>query len=226
MKYDGRDSPPVQDIAAQRDHLPDACGSREGRPIAKIGSVEEDLDGRVIHQTSQHMQFEVPWLRAVLDRMRERLKPSAADLRDHVLKSPVFAREKAPILERGLAAYLDGEAIVAAPLLIPQVEDALRNLLRLAGCSTYKQHRLGGLMLKVFDDLLREEAVVKTLGENVAHYFRVLFTDQRGWNIRNDVCHGITPFAAFSPQMTDRIFHALLVLALLRAQEEPAAAPR
>jgi hypothetical protein len=192
---------------------------REGRPIAKIGPVEDDLDGRVVRQTSQHMQFEILWLRAALDRMRERLKPSAADLRDHLLKSPVFTNEKGPILERGLAAYLDGEAIVAAPMLIPQVEDALRNLLRLAGGSTYKQHRLGGLMLKIFDDLLREDAVVKTLGENVAHYFRVLFTDQRGWNIRNDVCHGITPVAAFSPQLTDRIFHALLVLALLRAQE-------
>ena len=111
-------------------------------------------------------------------------------------------------------------------MLIPQVEDALRNLLRLAGGSTYKQHRLGGLMLKIFDDLLREEAVVKSLGENVVHYFRVLFTDQRGWNIRNDVCHGITPTAAFSPQLTDRIFHALLVLALLRAQEATGTEPR
>jgi hypothetical protein len=199
---------------------------REGRPIGKVGSVEDDLDGRVIRQTSQHMQFEIPWLRAALVRMRERLKPSAAQLRDHLLKSPVFATEKGPILERGIAAYLDGEAIVAAPVLIPQVEDALRNLLRLAGGSTYKQHRLGGLMLKIFDDLLREEAVVKTLGDNVAHYFRVLFTDQRGWNIRNDVCHGITAVAAFSPQLTDRILHALLVLALLRAQAEADGAPR
>jgi hypothetical protein len=199
---------------------------REGRPIAKIGSVEDDLDGRVVRQTSQHMQFEIPWLHAVVDRMRRRLEPSAVELRDHLLRSPVFAREKGPILERGLVAYLDGEATVAAPMLIPQVEDALRHLLRLAGGSTYKQHRLGGLMLKSFDDLLREDAVVKSLGENVVHYFRVLFTDQRGWNVRNDICHGVTPIAGFSPQLTDRIFHALLVLALLRAEEVPAAEPR
>jgi hypothetical protein len=133
------------------------------------------------------MQFEIPWLRAVVERMRDRLKPSVVDLRDHLLKSPVFGKEKGPILERGLAAYLDGEATVAAPMLIPQVEDALRNFLRLSGGSTYKQHRLGGLMLKVFDDLLREDAVERSLGENVVHYFRALFTDQRGWNIRNDV---------------------------------------
>ncbi|MGH9461141.1 MAG: DUF4209 domain-containing protein, partial [Vicinamibacteria bacterium] len=195
---------------------------REGRPIAEIGSVEDDLDGRVVRQTSQHMQLEIPWLRAVIDRMRERLKPTAINLRAHLVNSPVFDEGKAPILERGLAAYLESEAIVAAPMLIPQLEDALRNLLRLSGGSTYKPHRLGGLMLKTLDDLLREEAIVRSLGENVVHYFRVLFTDQRGWNIRNDVCHGITPLAAFSPQMTDRIFHALLVLALLRESEGPA----
>ena len=38
-------------------------------------------------------------------------------------------------------------------------------------------------MLRTLDDLLREEAVLKSLGPNVVHYFRVLFTDQRGWNI-------------------------------------------
>ena len=199
--------------------IPQKLMDREGRVIAKIGSLQDDLDGRVVRQTSQQMQIEFPWLHAAIDRMRERLSLIQSDLRAHLMKSPVFDGSKAPILERGLAAYLDGEAIVAAPILIPQVEEALRNLLRLSGGSTHKPHRLGGLMLKTLDDLLREEAVVKSLGENVVHYFRVLFTDQRGWNIRNDVCHGITPLAAFSPQMTDRIFHSLLVLALLRKQE-------
>lgn len=191
----------------------------EGRVLATIGSVDDDLDGRVVHQTAQRMHLAIPWLRAVIERTRKRHTLTAADLRAHLLKSPVFGEGKAPILERGLDAYLAGDAIVAAPLLIPQIEDALRNLVRLSGGSTYKPHRLGGLMLKVFDDLLREEAVVQTLGDNVVHYFRVLFTDQRGWNIRNDVCHGITPLPAFSPQMTDRIFHTLLVLGTLRTHE-------
>jgi hypothetical protein len=46
-------------------------------------------------------------------------------------------------------------AIVAAPVLIPQVEQALRNLVRLSGGPTYRTqpHRNGGLMLKNLDDL-------------------------------------------------------------------------
>ena len=34
--------------------------------------------------------------------------------------------------------------------------------------------------------------------EETTRFFRVLFADQRGWNIRNDVCHGSTPLPAFS----------------------------
>jgi len=191
----------------------------EGRPLAKIRSVEEDLDGHVIRQTSQHLDMNIPWLHAAIDRMRGRLQVSAADVCAHLLKSPVFDPARTPILERGLAAYLNGDAIVAAPMLIPQVEDALRAVVRLG--STYKSHRLGGLMLKGFDDLLREDAIVNGLGENVVHYFRVLFTDQRGWNIRNTVCHGILPPGGYWWRLTDRILHALLVLALLRANPEP-----
>ena len=51
---------------------------REGRPIAKIGSVEDDLDGRVVRQTSQHMQLEIPWLRAVVACARRDCEKSVA----------------------------------------------------------------------------------------------------------------------------------------------------
>jgi hypothetical protein len=193
----------------------------EGRPVAKVGSVEEDLDGHVVRQTSQHLEMKIPWLHAAIERMRGRLQVSAADICAHLLNSPVFDPARAQILERGLAAYLNDDAIVAAPMLIPQVEDALRAVVRLSGGSTYKSHRLGGLMLKGFDDLLREETIVNGLGENVVHYFRVLFVDQRGWNIRNTVCHGILPPGGFRRRVTDRIVHALLVLALLRAEPKP-----
>ena len=108
---------------------------REGRTVAEIGSVDEDLDGRLVRQASQHMQLEILWLRTSIDRMRQRFQPTEADLRAYLVRSPVFDASKAPILECGLAAYFAGEAIVAVPTLIPQVEDALRNLVRLAGSS-------------------------------------------------------------------------------------------
>ncbi len=200
----------------------------DGRPVAAIGSVEDDLEGHIVLQAAQTMWMNVPWLREVMERTRFRLHPSAADLRDHLLRSPIFEAGRAAILERGIEAYLDSDPIAAAPILIPQIEHTVRNLLRLSGGSTYKpkRHRNGGLMLKNLDDLMREEAVIRALGEDVAHYFQVLFTDQRGWNIRHDTSHGSLPTEAFTMPMIDRVFHALLILATVRAKEPtPAGGP-
>jgi hypothetical protein len=37
------------------------------------------------------------------------------------------------------------------------------------------------------------ETVKQCFGDNLSFYFRILLTDQRGWNMRNNVCHGISP---------------------------------
>src|SRR5712692_8013985 len=48
--------------------------------------------------------------------------PGLPELRAHLLKSPVFEAGKAAIVERRLEAYLAGDGITAAPILVPQVE--------------------------------------------------------------------------------------------------------
>ena len=73
----------------------------------------------------------------------------------HVKQSPAFDSEKYPILEKGLDAYLRGDALTATHLLIPQVEDAVRNIVKLSGGATFKPHRLGGVILRPLDDLPR-----------------------------------------------------------------------
>lgn len=192
---------------------------REGQPLAQVGSVDDDLAGRVVQQAMMGMQFDIPMLRAVFERVQTTRGLSVAQLLTHVKQSPVFDSEKYPILEKGLDAYLRGDALTAAHLLIPQVEDGVRNIVKLSGGATFKPHRLGGVVLRPLDNLLGDERVKRALGDNVTSYFRVLFTDQRGWNLRNTVCHGAVPAAAFDLAVADRVLHALLVLALLRVEE-------
>ena len=70
--------------------------------------------------------------------------------------------------------------------------------------------------MRAFDDLLRDERVESCIGTDSTFYFRMLLTDQRGWNMRNEVCHGISPSGAFNNSTADRIFHVILCLALIR----------
>ena len=51
-------------------------------------------------------------------------------------------------------------------------------------------------------------------------YLKILFTDNRGWNLRNDVCHGMIEPELFTKQSADRVLHALLSLGLVRYKEE------
>ena len=72
--------------------------------------------------------------------------------------------------------------------------------------------RGGGFHLKTFDEILSDPITKQVMEENLVNYFRILFTDPRGWNLRNKVCHGIMAPEMFNKQTADRIFHALICL--------------
>jgi hypothetical protein len=205
--------------------LPLCITDHEGRPIARIGSVDSDLEGRVVRHISSNMQFSGMFLHLAIDRMREKLSPSVESIIDHLRQSPVFTEDALAMLRSGLQFYYLNDHIGAAHIIIPQVEASIRHLLRLRGGNFLKPHRGGGLMLKNLDDLLREDSVAKSLSENGVLYLRVLLTDQRGWNVRNDVCHGLLARGSFGRRVTDRLIHALLFLACVRTRSstEPAA---
>jgi hypothetical protein len=191
----------------------------KGRPIAKIGPLHEDLDGHVVLHMSRNMSIETIFLRLVLERLQTKFNLSPKDISDFLYKSPLFETDRVPIITAGLQAFLEGNHIVAAHLLIPQIEDALRNLVEMAGGAIYKPNRSGGLSLKTLDEVLRDDTITHVLGENAAFYLRVLLTDQRGWNIRNTVCHGMAAAGYFTADMSDRILHSLILLGHIRPEE-------
>lgn len=191
---------------------------RDGRTIARIGSIEVDLDGHIIYQTSQNLQFESPFLNELFKRTFSQYQPSLEDLMEYLYQSPIFQAEDRFIIQAGIEAYRQENHLVAAHLLIPQIENILRFLLQTSGGSIYKPGRNGGMFLKTLDEILREEVVRIALGNDVAQYLQILLTDPRGWNARNNVCHGMAHPSLFGPVLTDRLFHVLLVLALIRNQ--------
>lgn len=79
-----------------------------------------------------------------------------------------------------------------------------------------RKNRHGGFQLRTFDDLLRDDIVARCFGEDLTFYIRILLTDQRGWNIRNDVCHGISQLDAFNYSVADKVMHVMLCLSLAR----------
>ena len=191
----------------------------KGRPVATIGSLEGDLDGRIVYQMTQNMQISFTFLQESIAATRAKFSLSADGLATYLYRSPVFQEDKRAVLQEGLRAYFDGRHMIAAHIFIPQIEDAFRALIELQGGAVLKTGRAGGFHLKTLDELLRDSRVAAVMGEDTAFYFRVLLTDPRGWNLRNDLCHGILPTSTFNTMMTDRLLHVLLCLGNLRGTQ-------
>ena len=202
--------------------IPRQIQDHQGRPVAFIGSLEDDLIGHIVNLSSQNMQISSVFMRRVLEEFVLRFKLTPQNIIDYLYQSPVFEDDKKIIILDGINAYLENNHLIAIHLLIPQIESAFRKLVEHTGGSVLKTSRGGGMHLKTLDELLRDQRIINIFGEDMALYFRILLTDQRGWNLRNDVCHGISPAVTFQVNISDRIFHALLCLALVREKEQNA----
>lgn len=191
-----------------------------GRPLAKVGSLEEDLAGHTVKQMSQNMSIESIFLRQVLESLVKKYPTFENLYVDYLFRSPIFEEDRKSIIGWGVKEYVNGNHMTAIHLLIPQIEKALRVLLEKAGGSVLKPARGGGFNLKVLDDLLRDPLLVQVFGEDIVFYFRALLVDPRGWNLRNRVCHGLCDASEFGSSMSDRVIHVLLCLALVRKKEQ------
>jgi hypothetical protein len=164
---------------------------------ASAGSIEEDPEGRLIMQLAQHIDFYNFALNRALDHLWAKNGLDADTIMASLDESPVFTPERRPLLEEGVKAYVSGDYKKAIHVIIPQIEQALRQLLVLTGVPTLKAARGGLFHLKNLNDILRETTVTRTFGDDTRLYLQTLLADERGQNIRNKVT-GTTSFPPWS----------------------------
>lgn len=196
-----------------------------GRAISSVGPLEDDPEGNLVHHVASNMNYGAFFLRAVILRLVATRRVDAKKVIAFLSKSEIFDPDREKIIEIGLDAYFSQNWLVAIHLLIPQIENVIRRFVDLTGGASVKKGKNGGLLLRNLDELLRDQRVEYVYGPNGTFYLRVLLTDQRGWNIRNDVAHGITITGAFDSRTADRLFHALLLVGSIRRKPHTESAP-
>jgi uncharacterized protein DUF4209 len=202
--------------------IPIIIVERDGRPKARIGSIDEDADGRLHQQLAQSIGFYQPFLVQALARLKERYAPSVDDILDFLCKSPLFAKCQTGLLKDGLIAYQQEDFVKAIHVLVPQIEHVLRQFLGSLNVPTLKTVKgYPGIMdAKSMGDILGDDRMRSVLTEDLWRYLAVVYIDKRGLNLRNDLAHGLVPKEAFKKHVADRIFHTLLALSLMRAQKK------
>jgi hypothetical protein len=166
------------------------------------------------------MQIEGFFLSGAIDTLINHFNPKDEDLVKHLLQSPLFDSEMEPALQVGFSAYLRKDHISSIYVLIPQIETAIRKLAKLVQAPIYRAGRYGDMLLRNLDDLLRDEIIKANLGSQIVFYLRILLTDQRGWNLRNIISHGLVPSTMLNRRQADRVVHVLLLISGIRKKED------
>lgn len=196
-----------------------AVWDSKGRPVASVGTSENDPSGRSVQHIFHHIHFDSPLLRRALVAFIGRKDASPDAILACLFRSPVFREDHRRILREGLEAYFGSKYISAVHLLVPQIEACVREVLSRSGGSPFKPGPKESIDLKTLDEMLREPKVITVLDESTCVYLRALLTDRREWNVRNKVCHGMISDDECDSSHADRVFHALLIFAQLRIGE-------
>jgi cation transport regulator ChaC len=188
---------------------------------AHAGSIEEDPEGRLIMELANHIEMYNFVLGRTLDSLRNNSVVTADTIMGVLEESPVYTPERRGVLKEGVQAYLEGDHTKAIHVLIPQIEQALRQLLVFIGVPTLKAGRSGLMQVKNLNDILRDQAIRAALGEDLRLYLQTFLADERGQNIRNNVCHGLSLPTQFNQRLADQVLHALLAVSLVRKKLSP-----
>ncbi|MCG3206329.1 MAG: hypothetical protein KCHDKBKB_03064 [Elusimicrobia bacterium] len=195
--------------------------STDGFSSAKYGSVQEDFERHLLNHFSQNLHFQSGFLRLVLGEMTKIKK--VEEVFNELALSPVFQEDDKYFLFEVLKKYWSGDYLSASCLMIPLIEDSIRNIYRLNNLSFISSNDDGGYDVESLNKLL-ERGVIRQIysafGDHVEYYFRVLLTERIGWNLRNNFAHGINKNAFTRIDVADRLLQVLFCLSLVRLKEK------
>jgi Domain of unknown function (DUF4209) len=110
---------------------------------------------------------------------------------DYISNNPFIPHGFEYIYAKGLHAGLTGDFIIAAHLLIPQLENCLRHILQQSGIETTTLNTLGLQERHSIDFILKHPKLSEVIGKDLVLDFQALLIERKYGNLRNKVCHGV-----------------------------------
>lgn len=189
-----------------------------GNTISRVGVGPNAEHQKLYFNMYENMRFSIPIMHLHVTKMKEEGKMTTKSMMELLEESPLITDDHKEIVRRGLEAYMNEDYLVCCHLLVPQLEAAIRRLFAINGANIMrpKANPAEGNEYLSLDSLLGSEEALQFMKEDLANYLRNVLTDQYGWNIRNQVSHGLLGTDNFNFGMADRVVHAFLMLGVFK----------
>lgn len=193
-----------------------------GNPISNLGVGDKAEEQKLMNGMYRRMMITANLLEIDVEVMEEKGYLNKDVVLEAFKDSPIIADEQKDILRRGMEAYFEKDYLVACHLLVPQFECAVRRLVALKGGEIMRSNKdpQNGNEYISLDGLLDSDTLKNFLSEDIRLYYKNLFTEKCGWNIRNTISHGLLGTDAFNSTIANRIVHAFMLLSLVKETKE------
>jgi hypothetical protein len=189
-----------------------------GLPIVEtngsLGETDQHFSGYYTDYLNfNSLQFKWGW-----DRFLAKFSPSQDSICEWLAGSFLILKDRMPFIEEGVRAHLAGDYIKSIHLFVPQIEEMLRQLLKLLSIPRSKSVRgkPGVTELKNMGEILRDPRIIETLDEDVHIFLLHLLVNKPGFNLRNDLSHGIAPATVFGELSSGLVLQCVILLGAIR----------
>lgn len=177
--------------------IPHVKVSATGRVLARNNGLmndEEALRAKMHHDVAFHQQiFALGAIRPAVKLLQLEHGLRMEDFLYIAGRSPFVPHGRESTFARGLTFGFWGDFSLAAYLLFPQVENAIRLLIEGAGGVTTTLTSNGLQNEKDINQLLVDPGAMALFGEPLLFDLRSLLTEKSGANLRNEMAHGLLP---------------------------------
>lgn len=193
---------------------------------ATVGSVQDDMEGRVMHTAATVIGHLAPWLHFAFQHAKENWDFSEERLFNWLTQSPLFPPHSHTLLRDGIRAWFEGDHIKSIHVLVPQIEAAMREWLSALGQSPMEPDKVaGGFQTMAMGKMLGHSVFKEKMHPTLRRHLRALFTDAKGLNVRNMVAHGLAGPELLNSGLSNWVLHALLAMRTVAHAPRPKAPP-
>lgn len=196
--------------------VPTAIIGDNGLTVKHVGTYDQDQESQVIMAMAREMSLTSGIFIGGLEEWKKKFDLGGLPDIPDILSSMLIPADRVPLYQEGLRAFEAEDYVKCIHILIPQIENSLRELLKLLDVATTKTDEDGGYELKNMNDVLHDPTAKEALDEELWYFLKSLYTDKSGMNLRNLVAHGIAPAGAFHRGTAALVVQSVVFLVLVR----------
>lgn len=186
---------------------------RDGKKIVATTSKESNKKFNFNDNYMRKLNINVELLlKEIFDKLISEFEISTEDFMKKFNRWELLDNKNVPFIEHGISRFLDKDYLSALHILIPQFESTIRRMFSKADYATTSIKKGTTQNEVTFNQFLLRDDVKLALGEDIHKLIQIVMVEQSGFNLRNEIAHGLIEFSKITYSQCVLVIYLFLIL--------------